>query len=59
VVSFTVRENLASRRVMEKLGMSRDPKEDFEHPKLPSGHPLRSHVLYRMSRERWEVSGRG
>jgi RimJ/RimL family protein N-acetyltransferase len=57
VVSFTVRENLASRRVMEKIGMSRDPKEDFEHPKLPPGHRLRAHVLYRMSRECWEVSG--
>ena len=48
LVAFTVPENLASRRVMEKLGMSRDPKEDFDHPRLPEGHRLRRHVLYRL-----------
>jgi RimJ/RimL family protein N-acetyltransferase len=50
VVSFTVPGNVASRRVMEKLGMARDPGEDFEHPTLPAGHPLRRHVLYRIRR---------
>lgn len=48
VVAFTVPENLPSRRVMEKLGMTRDPREDFEHPRLPAGHRLRRHVLYRL-----------
>ena len=48
VVSFTVSENLSSRRVMEKIGMTRDPEGDFEHPGLKEGHPLRPHVLYRM-----------
>jgi RimJ/RimL family protein N-acetyltransferase len=50
VVAFTVPANRPSRRVMEKLGMTRDPAEDFdfEHPRLPPGHPLRSHVLYRL-----------
>jgi hypothetical protein len=32
---------------MEKLGMSRNPADDFDHPGLPEGHPLRRHVLYR------------
>ena len=50
VVSFTVPGNVASRRVMEKLGMVRDPAEDFDHPALPAGHPLRRHVLYRIRR---------
>jgi RimJ/RimL family protein N-acetyltransferase len=52
VVAFTVPANRASRRVMEKLGMTRDPAEDFdfEHPRLPPGHPLRRHVLYRLRR---------
>jgi len=50
LVSFTVPANKASRRVMEKLGMTRDPAEDFEHPGLPEGHPLRGHVLYRLRR---------
>jgi RimJ/RimL family protein N-acetyltransferase len=48
VVSITVPENVRSRRVMEKLGMTHDPLEDFDHPQLPPGHPLRRHVLYRL-----------
>jgi ribosomal-protein-alanine N-acetyltransferase len=48
VVSFTTPANLRSRAVMERLGMSRDPGDDFEHPRLPPGHPLRLHVLYRL-----------
>lgn len=54
IVSFTVPDNLRSRGVMEKLGMVRDPADDFEHPSLPPGHRLRRHVLYRMTRERWD-----
>jgi RimJ/RimL family protein N-acetyltransferase len=49
VVSFTVPANLRSRRVMEKLGMSHDPADNFDHPRLPTGHPLRRHVLYRIT----------
>jgi ribosomal-protein-alanine N-acetyltransferase len=49
IVSFTVPADLRSRRVMEKLGMTRDPAEDFDHPNLPGGHPLRRHVLYRLA----------
>jgi RimJ/RimL family protein N-acetyltransferase len=52
IVSFTAPENLRSRRVMEKLGMVRDPAEDFDHPGLPEGHPLRRHVLYRLEQTR-------
>jgi RimJ/RimL family protein N-acetyltransferase len=51
LVSFTVPANLRSRRVMEKIGMTRDPSDDFDHPKLSEGHPLRRHVLYRLRRE--------
>lgn len=53
LVSFTAPANKPSRRVMEKLGMARDPAEDFEHPRLPEGHPLRRHVLYRLRREQF------
>jgi RimJ/RimL family protein N-acetyltransferase len=49
VVSFTVPANLRSRRVMEKIGMKRDPGEDFDHPSLPAGHALLRHVLYRIA----------
>jgi RimJ/RimL family protein N-acetyltransferase len=47
IVSLTATANAASRAVMHRLEMSRDPAEDFEHPALPPGHPLRRHVLYR------------
>jgi RimJ/RimL family protein N-acetyltransferase len=47
VVSFTTVGNWRSRRVMEKLGITHDPRDDFDHPRLPEGHPLRRHVLYR------------
>ena len=50
IVSFTVTHNLRSRRVMERLGMTRNPADDFDHPALPEGHPLRRHVLYRIAR---------
>jgi hypothetical protein len=28
--------------------MRRDPADDFDYPRLPEGHPLRRHVLYRV-----------
>ncbi len=49
IVSFTTVGNTASRRVMEKLGMTRDPAEDFDHPSVAPGSPLRRHVLYRLT----------
>ncbi len=52
IVSLTASVNLRSQRVMERLGMKRDPHEDFQHPQLPVGHPARAHVLYRISRMR-------
>jgi RimJ/RimL family protein N-acetyltransferase len=50
VVSFTVPANLRSRRVMEKLGLTRDPADDFDHPLLTEGHPFQRHVLYRLGK---------
>lgn len=50
IVSFTVPGNARSRAVMERIGMTRRPEDDFEHPGLPAGHPLRPHVLYRLRR---------
>jgi ribosomal-protein-alanine N-acetyltransferase len=50
IVSFTTPSNQRSRRVMEKLDMRRSPDDDFDHPKLAAGHPLRRHVLYRLAR---------
>ena len=48
VVSYTSVTNQRSRAVMERLGMRRDPAEDFDYPSFPEGHPLRRHVLYRL-----------
>lgn len=47
IVSFTAKGNHRSRAVMERLGMTHDPDDDFDHPNLPQDHPLRRHVLYR------------
>jgi RimJ/RimL family protein N-acetyltransferase len=48
LVSFTTVSNAPSRRVMEKLGMTHDPADDFESPKVKGwwGAP---HVVYRLS----------
>jgi RimJ/RimL family protein N-acetyltransferase len=48
IVSFTAATNRRSRAVMERLGMARDPADDFDHPSLPAGHALQRHVLYRL-----------
>lgn len=50
IVSITARGNVRSRRVMERLGMAYDPADDFLHPNVPDGSPLKDHVLYRRSR---------
>jgi RimJ/RimL family protein N-acetyltransferase len=55
IVSFTVPANTRSRAVMERLGMQMDAAT-FEHPALPVGHALRTHVSYRLSRDRWMSS---
>ena len=49
IVSFTAELNKNSMRVMEKIGMVRDYDGDFLHPKVPEGHELQEHVLYRFS----------
>jgi RimJ/RimL family protein N-acetyltransferase len=50
IVSFTAVGNARSRAVMERIGMTHHPADDFDHPALPQGHRLRRHVLYRLSR---------
>ena len=45
VVSTTALTNLRSQRVMQRLGMHREL--EFDHPRVPEGHPVRPHVLYR------------
>lgn len=50
IVSFTSTGNSRSRAVMERLGMTHDPADDFDHPLIAPGDPLRRHVLYRLRR---------
>ena len=50
IVSFTTAGNARSRAVMERLGMTHDPADDFDHPDLPEGDSMRRHVLYRLTK---------
>jgi RimJ/RimL family protein N-acetyltransferase len=59
IVSFTVPANANSRRVMEKLGMRHDPADDFDHPNLAEGDPMRRHVLYRLAASEWRADRTG
>lgn len=59
VVAFTAENNLPSQKVMQAIGMQHDPAGDFEHPKLPVDHPLRKHVLYRITRAQWRETLHG
>ena len=58
IVSMTVPANTRSWGLMRGLGMRRNPDEDFDHPNVPGGHPLRPHVLYRLAAEEWRRRAR-
>lgn len=58
IISFTAASNVKSQRVMDKIGLVRDLGADFDHPSVPVGNPLRPHVLFRLTRDRW-ASGTG
>ncbi|MFF4835580.1 GNAT family N-acetyltransferase [Streptomyces sp. NPDC001315] len=47
ILAVTAVGNLRSRAVMSRLGMTRDPADDFDDPGVPEG-PLRRSVLYRL-----------
>ena len=59
VVSFAASGNRRSRAVMERIGMSHDEADDFDHPSLAPGHPLRRHVLYRRRAEQFAAPSPG
>jgi RimJ/RimL family protein N-acetyltransferase len=48
IVAYTARRNVPSQRLMQRLGMTHSPGDDFDHPNIPDGHFLRPHVLYRI-----------
>ena len=49
IISFTATTNVRSQRVMQRLGMTHDPADDFDHPRVEDPR-LRRHVLYRLGR---------
>jgi ribosomal-protein-alanine N-acetyltransferase len=53
IVSFTTPKNVRSQAVMMRLGMQRDAAADFDHPRLPEGHRLRRHWLFRVTAAQW------
>ena len=57
IVSMTAVTNTPSQAVMRRIGMTHDPADDFEHPKIPAGSPLRPHVLYRLTADAWRRQG--
>lgn len=50
IVSLTVPANTRSQAVMKRIGMTRNPDDDFDHAAVPDGSPLKRHVLYRLTR---------
>ncbi len=58
LLAYTAAVNVRSQRVMERLQMRRDPREDFAHPGIPAGDRLCAHVLYRADAARWLISSR-
>jgi RimJ/RimL family protein N-acetyltransferase len=54
IVSFTAVGNMRSRAVMERIGMHHIPKDDFDHPKISEGNPVKRHVLYRIGYQDWQ-----
>ncbi|MCM0019446.1 MAG: GNAT family N-acetyltransferase [Tagaea sp.] len=53
IVAFVVPTNIASRKVMERIGLREDATAAFDHPRVPEGHELRRHLLYRLARADW------
>lgn len=50
IVAITAETNVRSQAVMRKIGMTRDPEADFDHPRLAADHPLLRHILFRVAR---------
>jgi len=48
LASFTTIHNHRSEKIMQKIGMTHNEADNFNHPKLPKSHPLSPHILYRI-----------
>ena len=56
IISFTVVDNIKSRRVMDKIALHHSETDDFNHPKLEENSPLKLHVLYRITRDNYQAN---
>jgi RimJ/RimL family protein N-acetyltransferase len=54
IIAYTVPHNYASRRVMEKIEMTHNPSDDFDHPDVPKNHKMSRMVFYRAQYQRNE-----
>ncbi len=52
-LSYTPKQNIASQRVMQRIGMHH--ADDFDYPTLAEGHPLRPMVVYRLTRATYQA----
>lgn len=59
VIAVTSLVNLASQALMRRVGMQCDPAREFDHPRVPQGHPLRRHCLFAISPEQWMATQGG
>ncbi len=50
IAAWTVPANVASWKLMERLGMRHQPELDFDHPRFAPGHPLCRHLVYTIER---------
>lgn len=56
IISFTSKLNKPSERVMQKIGLQHDPRDDFDHPNVQWTNPLHPHILYRLNKAQWEAA---
>ena len=59
IVSFTPEQNVPSQKVMQRIGMTREPGDDFVHSYFDPEHELAVHQLYRLSRADWKSKSFG
>lgn len=55
IVAHTSERNERSRAVMDRLGMTHDPRDDFDGPWYSAEHPNRRFVLYRLHAADWRA----
>lgn len=55
VIAFTAVINKRSQKLMQRIGMT-DTQDNFSHPMLDADHRLAEHVLYKITRQEWQLA---